>query len=74
MATYNTYDVILNGHESEQDALDYAAGMVWCECETRQQSIAYGRYVGEVDGVEIYYDYGADYYFFCPSDTEEGFI
>lgn len=69
---YTTYDVTLEGHqaETEQDAIDYAAGMVWSEIETTEQEIAYGRYVDTVEGVEVYYDYGADYYFFCPADED----
>jgi uncharacterized protein YfbU (UPF0304 family) len=67
---FNTYDAILNGYEAEsdQDAIDYAREMVWYECETLEQSIGYYRYINTVGGVDIYYDYGADYYFFCPSE------
>lgn len=65
---YNTFDVILQGDEStESYARDFARGFVFSECETSEQSIANGRYVDTVDGIEIYYDYGADYYFFCPA-------
>jgi hypothetical protein len=67
---YNTFDAILEGYDNTPDtARDYARGMVWCEAETRESSIKYGRYVDTVDGIEIYYDYGADYYFFCPEEV-----
>ena len=68
---YSAYDEILQNGESEQDALEYARGMVWSECESTDQSIRYARYVDTVDGIEVYYDYGADYYFFCPCDQYE---
>lgn len=71
MATYQVYDAILDGHEAfnmgdncDQAAIDYARGMVWAECESKEQSIAYARCIGEVDGVGVFYDFGADYYFF----------
>lgn len=64
MATYNTFDAILQNGETEADAIEFARGFVWCECEPSEQSIAYGRYIDTIDGVGVYYDYGADYYFF----------
>jgi hypothetical protein len=66
MAIYNTYDCILQDNPIENDALDYARGIDWSEIECRESSIAYGRYVDTVNGIEVYYDFGADYYFFCP--------
>ena len=38
--------------------------MVWSEVETTEQDIKYADFIDTVDGVEVYYDYGADYYFF----------
>ena len=71
MATYNVFDAILQNDPTEADAYDYARGIDWGEVETTEQTIAYARYVDTVDGIEIYYDYGADYYFFCPADDLE---
>lgn len=68
MTMYNTFDAILDNCESEQEAMDYARGMVWGEVETTVQGIKHGRYIDTIEGVEVYYDYGADYYFFCPVD------
>lgn len=67
---YNTYDTILSGPEadSEQDAIEYARDVVWSEVAVSTDNIAYARYVDTVDGVEVYYDFGADYYFFCPAE------
>ncbi len=65
---YNAFDFILEGYEGdgEQDAIDCADGMAWQEIEVGQQNIAYGRYIANSNGIDVYYDYGADYYFFCP--------
>jgi len=71
MTTYNAYDVILEGYQApdgDSSAIDYARGMDWNEIETSEQSIAYGRYVDTVNGIDVYYDYGADYYFFTDTD------
>lgn len=63
------YDQILQGDEAtEENALDCAASMVWSECEALEQHIKYYYYVDTINGIGVYYDYGADYYFF----TDEG--
>ena len=64
MGIYNTFDAILQNDETESEALDYARGMVWSECECSEQSIANARYIDTIDGIGVYYDFGADYYFF----------
>ena len=58
------YDAILGGYNTQEDAIDYARGMVWSECEATEQTIGYRDYIDTVDGVGVYYDFGADYYFF----------
>ena len=59
------YDAILQGEEAIlENALDYARGMVWCECETTEQDIKYKNHIDTIDGVGVWYDFGADYYFF----------
>ena len=63
------YDAILQGDEAtEANALDYARGMVWDEVEASEQDIKYAEFVDTVDGVDVYYDYGADYYFFADAN------
>ena len=70
MPRFNIYDCILQeGEVDEQDALDWAAGFEFSECETSLQDIKYAQYVDTINGVGVYYDYGADYYFF--TDDEE---
>ena len=70
MAMFNTYEAILQEVE-ESEALEYARGFVWSECETTEQQIARARHVDDIDGIEVWYDYGADYYFFCPVTNED---
>jgi hypothetical protein len=67
MGIYNSYDAILQNGETEQDAIDYARGMAWNEIECTECSIANAQHIDTVDGIEVYYDFSADYYFFCPS-------
>ena len=63
------YDAILQGDEAtEANALDYARGMVWMEVESSEQEITHKRFIDTVDGIDVYYDYGADYYFFADSE------
>ena len=61
------YDAILEGG-SAAEAMDYARGMVWMEVESSEQEITHKRFVDTVDGIDVYYDYGADYYFFSDSE------
>ena len=67
---YNAYPQILQNDPTEEGAYEYARGFCWGECEPELSSIAHARYVDTVGGIEIYYDYGAGYYFFCPGDDE----
>lgn len=70
--TYNTFDYIVNGYElnleTEQgehaQLINIVNSVVWNEIEAREQSIAFGRHVLDHNGIGVYYDYGADYYFF----------
>ena len=56
-------NVITSGDfENDEDAMEYANGI--CEYDSTDQEIGYHRYVGNTNGVEVHYDYGADYYFF----------
>lgn len=63
---YNkVYDVLLEGNEYDhQQALDWARGFVFMECETSEQEIAHATGVGIVGGIGVYYCFGADHYFF----------
>ena len=63
------YDFIIQSG-SEQDAIDATFGLDWMECEATEQEIGFKNYVDTANGIEIYYDFGADYYFFSPSCGE----
>jgi len=68
-----TYDLILQGHDATED---HAIALAMCgaslsESELTEQNITYKRYITTVNGIDIWYDFGADYYFFapvCPQD------
>ena len=65
------YDAILQGDDAtEAGALEYALSMVWNEVEVSEQEIKYSKFVDTVNGIDIYYDYGADYYFFADANKE----
>jgi hypothetical protein len=71
MTIYTTYNAILDGcNYTEEDAIDYARGVVWCELDTTEDSIAYANHIDTIDGVGVYYDFGADYYFFTDETGE----
>ena len=71
MGIYKTYNAILDGYNNtESDAIEYACGMVWSELDVQDSPIAYANYIDTIDGVGVYYDYGADYYFFT-DETED---
>lgn len=57
------FDEILE-NSTEQEALDYAQGIAWCEVESSEQTIKYHNYIDTIEGIGVYYDFGADYYFF----------
>tara|TARA_R110000796_G_C14508812_1_gene429663 strand:+ start:729 stop:929 length:201 start_codon:yes stop_codon:yes gene_type:complete len=59
------FDAILQSGESEQDAIEYARGLVWSEVEcSAQNRPTHSEHTIDVNGVGVWYDYGADYYFF----------
>lgn len=70
MNEFTTFQFILDGDGwTEDDARDCALGMAWMEIETSRQTIHYHRHIGTWNGVDVYYDYGADYFFFCPAEA-----
>jgi len=67
---YKLYDTILQGYEGEEFASDYARAFDWGSSEYQMvDSLPTNkRYIDTISGIDIYYDYGADYYFFVDSD------
>lgn len=70
---YFSYPFILQGEDATEENARLVAqdGAILSECEPEAQGIEYGRYIDTVFGTDIYYDYGADYYFFCPTTIED---
>lgn len=63
------YDALLENC-TEEEAIEYARGMVFGECETSEQNIAHANMVSITDGIGIHYCYGADHYFFTDETPE----
>ena len=66
------YDYILQGHEYEEiPPMTAAMAISYGDLEleaTEQEMPKYRQYVDFFREVEIWYDYGADYYFFVESN------
>lgn len=62
------YDLILQGDDTSVDnAIALAqCGAALSESAIVEQKIRYLKFIDTINGVEIYYDYGADYYCFAP--------
>ena len=69
MIVLNTFDAILQDVTQDQ-AIDYARGMVWCEVETTEQEIHHSYPIAFIDDVGVFYNYGADYYFFTDATND----
>jgi hypothetical protein len=68
MKVYNT---ILQGHEAtEENAINWATGFGFTEDKATEYNRSFLRhnYIDTVNGIEIYYDFAADYYFFAESE------
>ncbi len=60
------FNIILQGHETtEEQAIEYAAGADWSGVDTtEQEKPAHSTFISCLNGVDVYYCYGADHYFF----------
>lgn len=64
-----TYNLIYESYEKEtddanKDALNYARCTVFTEYELNEENPIDYRFIDTVNGINVYYQYGADYYFF----------
>jgi len=67
----NVYSNILQGHEAtEQNAKDYAQGFDFSESEQEEYNlnIIFDDYIDTINGIDIYYNIRADYYFFADAE------
>lgn len=63
------FDFILENEPSEAVAVGYAHDDFFCSMEYREMNKpTHSRYIDTVRGVEIYYDYGADYWFYAEQE------
>jgi len=72
----NVFDFIVDGYEIETDTkisqlIDITNGMAWSEIGTSDTTIGYGDHVLDNNGVGVYYDIAADYYFFVDLEPVE---
>lgn len=69
--SFKKYDYILQGSEAtEENAYDATNCLVWSEVEVLEieNMFPHSRYIDTINGIEIFYNYGADYYFFCEEE------
>jgi hypothetical protein len=67
------YYTILQGSEAtEENARDFALSYDFSQDDTEEQSysIHYDNYIDTINGVEIYYNSTADYYFFSSAKIQ----
>ena len=63
------YDIILEGHEAtEKNAVDLCNGLDWQDVETSEKPFSHIDYVNTINGIDIFYNATADYYYFAESD------
>ena len=70
MSNFEIFDAIVDGYEMrESEAIEYATGICddW-ETSQVEKLPTYNRYLDTKNGIDIYYDFGADYYFYVVSD------
>jgi len=61
-----TYSTILQGSEATEDnAISFAQSYDFSEDEETYFFPIRFNYIDTINSIEIYYDYGADYYFFA---------
>lgn len=68
------FDYILQGSEAtEENAVQAARSMDWQDMETEEGDYPNLQYVGTVNGVSIYYNYGSDDYYFADENAEDDY-
>tara|TARA_R110002096_G_scaffold137605_1_gene291014 strand:- start:268 stop:468 length:201 start_codon:yes stop_codon:yes gene_type:complete len=64
-----SYSTILQGSDAIEDkAVDFALGYDFSQDELEEVTNIDFWYIDTLQGVEIYYHFRADYYFFCPAE------
>ena len=70
---YKTIGPIIQSLEEGYDSLldqanDFLVGFDFSDSEVEEQDITYAQYVDTYQGIDMYYDYAGDYYFFAVAD------
>lgn len=59
----------LQGHEATlENAINHARGLDWQSIETTEQNLSNIDYKDTINGVDIYYCFGTDSYYFVDPD------
>ena len=69
LSAHNVAEMVEKG--STVDVSDYAKQFDFSECEERTQTLPHLDYIDTVNGVDIYYNTGTDWYLFCKEDEED---
>ena len=70
MKTYNF--ILEHEYADEENAMDHAQSYCWSDCEvTEQDRPRHSNHIDTINGVGVWYDFGADYYFFTDEEGEE---
>ncbi len=65
------FSYILQGHEATQKtAIETAQCLDWGEVEREEQSFPYLNFIDSINGIEIYYNYGCDSYYFAQAEED----
>lgn len=68
------FDFIIQGYEAtEENAYSAARGLDWQEIEIHEANYPNLQYVGTLNGVGIWYNYGSDDYYFTDEDSEDDY-
>lgn len=67
-STFQTIGPILQNNESEEEAIDFLHGYDFSEDEPEMQTIGHAQFVDSANGIDLYYDYAGNYYFFAIED------
>jgi hypothetical protein len=60
------YSHILQGHEAtEKNAIEHANGYDFTQEEAKENSFPFLNYINTINGIEIYYNYGSDCFYFA---------
>ncbi len=71
-----TYDFILSGYEvetgrEEQTLIDTINGLCWGEIEQNENPSRHSNYILTHNGIDAFYQYGADYYYFTDAEVDK---